>query len=68
MGNNRIDRRLLGKLVFFLMGKKRKILTYEIQATELITEEISTIPNLEILYNNKKISNLTATHIEIKNI
>ena len=59
---------MLGKLVFFLMGKKRKILTYEIQATELITEEISTIPNLEILYNNKKISNLTATHIEIKNI
>lgn len=57
----------LVSLFFFLMGKKRKILTYDIKSTELITKEISAIPNLEILYNKTKISNLTATHIEIRN-
>ena len=55
-------------LFFFHMGKKRKILSYKIQSTKLITEQISEIPNLEILYNNIKINNLTATNIEIKNV
>lgn len=55
-------------LVFYLIGKKRRILTYNIQVTQLITEEISAIPNLEILYNKVKVDNLTATNVELKNV
>lgn len=55
-------------LIFYIISKKRRILTYKIQTTTLITEEISAIPNLEISYNNTKVSNLIATNIEIKNV
>lgn len=54
-------------LLFHFISKKKKVLAYTINPTALITNEISAIPSLDILYSGKKINNLTSTHISLKN-
>lgn len=53
--------------LFFLMGKSRKVLEYEINSTCLISKEMAEVPGLKILFEDKPIQNLTSTTVKFIN-
>lgn len=55
-------------LIFFLIGKKRQILTYKFNTVCLISNKVSKIDSLEIKYGSKTIDDLYHSTITIKNI
>lgn len=59
---------LIISLIFHLIGKTRKHISYTVKTSCLISNEISNINFLEVKYNDKKIDNLYVSKIVIKNI
>lgn len=53
---------------FFVRGKSKKLLEYQITSTKLITETVSDIPNLKISVGNETTWNLTSTTINFSNM
>lgn len=58
---------LILSVIFYIRGKKRKLLFYRITSTQLISKKITTIPGLSILLNGQPIENLSSTQIEFTN-
>lgn len=58
---------LILSVIFYIRGKKRKLLLYRITSTHLISKKITTIPGLSILLNGQPIENLSSTQIEFIN-
>lgn len=58
---------IIASSFFYIIGIKRKSLIYDITTTTLISENIAQIDNLSINYNNKPITTLYCSDIEIKN-
>ena len=58
----------LVSLLFYFLSKRTKILAYEINSTVLITNEMSQIPGLSIIFENDVIENLTTSTIFISNV
>lgn len=58
---------LLISAFFYLIGKKKKILTYSIDTVTLVTKTISQIPNLEIYFKGKRIEDLSSSKVIIEN-
>lgn len=54
--------------VFFFMGKKRKILEYEIISTPLITKNVANISGLKVTLNGTPVKTLTSTTIHFFNM
>lgn len=54
--------------VFYLIGLKRKKLTYNIKTFCIISDKINQIKGLEVKYNANEIENLFSSTITIKNI
>lgn len=54
-------------LIFHLIGKSRKHISYSVKTSCLISNDINKINNLEVKYNDKKIDNLYLSRINIKN-
>jgi hypothetical protein len=53
--------------VFYFRAKREKIPQYQIRTFRLIEDNVSEIPALKILYDNKPVENLTLTRISIWN-
>lgn len=58
---------LIISLIFYLIGLKKKKISYEIETSCLILNEVSLIDNLEIKYNTNTIKNLYSSSITIIN-
>lgn len=54
--------------VFFLAGKKRKILEYQITSTPLITKNVANISGLKVTINDTPVKTLTSTTIRFFNM
>ncbi len=54
--------------VFFLLGKRKRKISYSIKTTPIIEDKASKIPGLSITYNDEEINNLYSSYIEIINI
>lgn len=54
--------------VFFLAGRKRKILEYQIISTPLITRNVADIPGLKVTINDTPVKTLTSTTIRFFNM
>ena len=59
---------LLGSLIFYILGQKKRKLIYTISSQSLITDNLSSIEGLQITYDTKPIKNLTSTTIVLKSI
>lgn len=55
-------------LLFFILSKKKRKISYSISTTPIIVKKITKISDLVITYKNKSIDNLSTSHIRIKNI
>ena len=53
--------------LFFLIGKSKKRLHYQRTTTQLITEQMISVPTLEVTIDNTTIKSLTSTKIEFYN-
>lgn len=54
--------------IFYLASKKRKVISYKISTTTLISSKCSKLKKLKISYKNIEIDNLYVSTIKIKNI
>ena len=52
---------------YFLIGKSNKLLEYEMVSTNLITDSITNIPGISIMFDGKSIENLVSTTIKFIN-
>lgn len=55
-------------LLFFILSKRKRKLSYSITTTPIIVKKISKISDLIITYKGKNIDNLSSSYIQIKNI
>lgn len=55
-------------IIFFAAGRQRRALSYRISSTPLVTDEMTSIPNLEVFYLRQPVENLTSTTIIFTNI
>lgn len=53
--------------IFFILGKNKKLLEYQIASVNLITEEMTNIPGISIMLDGEPIKNLIATTIKFIN-
>lgn len=58
---------LIITIIFYIIGKTRKRISYNIKTSCLISSNTNKINDLEIKYNNKKIDSLYLSRIKIKN-
>lgn len=58
---------LLMAIIFYYLGKTRKILEYSILSTRLITEEMAKIPGLTVSIYDQPVRNLISTTLRINN-
>lgn len=58
---------LLLAIIFYIKGKKVKLLYYAIRSQNIVRDLISRIDSLDMLYANERIENLTATKIAFWN-
>lgn len=54
-------------IVTYFIGKKRVLLKYDVISTDLIENETSGIPGLDITFNGEVVPNLTLTKVKIYN-
>lgn len=54
--------------IFYIYGNKVKRIVYTVNSQVLITDNLSSIAGLNIIYQNKTINNLTSTTINFKSI
>ena len=54
--------------IFYLVENKPKKIAYRIQTRKLITEKISEVEGLEILYNGQSISDVSSSELFLQNI
>lgn len=59
---------LILAIIFFAAGRQRRALSYRISSTPLVTDEMTSIPNLEVFYRRQPVENLTSTTIIFTNI
>ena len=55
-------------LLFFMLGKRKRKLSYSISTNPIFLRNISKIPDITVTYKDKKIAHISYSHIEIKNI
>lgn len=58
---------IITSTIFFLLGKKKTVLEYEIDSTQLITKEMASIPNLKVTIDGQSIEGLASTTIRFIN-
>ena len=58
---------LVSSVFFYLKGKRKQQLEYQVTSTKLITKEIADIPNLKINVGNEPATSLTSTTVRFIN-
>lgn len=58
---------LILSIVFFLAGRKKRSLMYKISSTPLVTDKMTDIPGLEVLFEGQPMKNITSTTVEFFN-
>lgn len=58
---------LILSIIFFLSGRKKRSLMYDIISTPLVTDEMTDIPGLEVLFEGQPMKNITSTTVEFLN-
>ena len=58
---------LILSIIFFMAGRKKMMLEYDISSTPLVTDEMTSIPDLEVFYCHQPVKNLTSTTIRFFN-
>lgn len=54
---------LVLSIIFFLSGRKKWSLMYQISSTPLVTDEMTDIPGLEVLFEGQPMKNITSTTV-----
>ena len=52
---------------FFILGKSRRVLGYDITSTPLVTEKMTDIPGLSVTLDGRPVQNLTSTTVKFTN-
>lgn len=58
---------LILSIIFFLSGRKKRSLMYKISSTPLVTDEMTDIPGLEVLFEGQSMKNITSTTVKFFN-